>query len=51
MSNILEILGDEGVPAPALRAVTWAMLRYIDAELLNALLLRRDCCSVSAAKV
>ncbi len=25
--------------------------RYIDGELLNALLLRRDCCSVSAAKV
>lgn len=23
---------------------------YLDAELLNALLLRRDCCSVSAAK-
>lgn len=51
MSNILEVLGSEGVPAPALRAVAWAMLRYIDAELLNALLLRRDCCSVSAAKV
>lgn len=50
MSNILEILSGEGVPAPALRAVSWAMLRYIDAELLNALLLRRDCCSVSAAK-
>lgn len=28
-----------------------ALPSYVDAELLNALLLRRDCCSVSAAKV
>jgi myosin-5 len=50
VSNVLESLRAEGVPAPAVRAVAWACLRYIDAELLNALLLRRDCCSVSAAK-
>eukprot|EP00887_Chlorella_sp_A99_P002927 scaffold24.g2927.t1 len=39
-----------GVPPPAVRAVCWACLRYLDGQLLNALLLRRDCCSVSAAK-
>ncbi|KAI7836877.1 hypothetical protein COHA_009277 [Chlorella ohadii] len=50
VSNVLEALRAEGVPAPAVRAVAWACLRFIDAELLNALLLRRDCCSVSAAK-
>jgi hypothetical protein len=51
ISNVLEALRAEGVPAPAVRAVAWACLRFIDGELLNALLLRRDCCSVSAAKV
>ncbi|KAI3425379.1 hypothetical protein D9Q98_009143 [Chlorella vulgaris] len=50
VSNVLDTLRVEGVPAPAVRAVAWACLRYIDGELLNALLLRRDCCSVSAAK-
>lgn len=50
MSTIVEVLKEQGVPAPAVRAVVWATLRYIDGELLNALLLRRDCCSVSAAR-
>jgi len=50
IANVVEALRSAGVPAAAVRAVTWATLRYIDGELLNALLLRRDCCSVSAAK-
>ncbi|KAL4420012.1 hypothetical protein ABPG75_007110 [Micractinium tetrahymenae] len=50
VGNVLEVLRAEGVPAPTVRGVAWACLRYIDGELLNALLLRRDCCSVSAAK-
>jgi len=50
IANVVETLRAAGVPAPAVRAVTFATLRYIDGELLNALLLRRDCCSVSAAK-
>ena len=48
---MLETLRGEGVPAPACRAVVHAALRYVDAELLNALMLRRDCCSISAVKV
>lgn len=51
ISNVLEALRAEGVPAAAVRAVACACLRFVDGELLNALLLRRDCCSVSAAKV
>ena len=50
IANIVEELRKQGVPAAAVRAVVWATLRYIDGELLNNLLLRRDCCSVSAAK-
>jgi myosin-5 len=50
IANVVEVLRTQGVPAAAIRAVVWATLRYIDGELLNALLLRRDCCSVSAAK-
>jgi myosin V len=50
IANMVEVLRAQGVPAAAVRAVVWATLRYIDGELLNALLLRRDCCSVSAAK-
>jgi len=50
IANVVEVLRTQGVPAAAVRAVVWATLRYIDGELLNALLLRRDCCSVSAAK-
>ena len=51
LSNVLETLRGEGVPPPACRAVVHAALRYVDAELLNALMLRRDCCSISAIKV
>ena len=51
LSNVLETLRGEGVPPPACRAVVHAALRYVDAELLNALMLRRDCCSISAVKV
>jgi myosin-5 len=50
VADVVERLRAGGVPAPAVRAVAWATLRYVDGELLNALLLRRDCCSVSAAK-
>lgn len=51
LTNVVETLRGEGVPAPAVRALSLACLRFIDAELLNALLLRRDCCSMSAARV
>jgi hypothetical protein len=50
LSNVLETLRGEGAPPPACRAVVHASLRYVDAELLNALMLRRDCCSISAVK-
>ena len=50
LSNVLEALRGEGAPPPACRAVVHAALRSVDAELLNALMLRRDCCSISAAK-
>ncbi len=50
LSNVLETLRGEGAPPPACRAVVHASLRYIDAELLNALMLRRDACSISAVK-
>ncbi|KAL6770143.1 hypothetical protein ACKKBG_A33770 [Auxenochlorella protothecoides x Auxenochlorella symbiontica] len=51
LTNVVETLRGEGVPPPAVRALAAACLRFVDAELLNALLLRRDCCSVSAARV
>ncbi len=47
---MLETLRGEGAPPPACRAVVHAALRYVDAELLNALMLRRDACSTSAVK-
>lgn len=50
LSNVLETLRGEGCPPSACRAVVHATLRFIDAELLNALMLRRDCCSISAVK-
>ena len=50
LSNVLETLRGEGAPPPACRAVVHAALRYVDAELLNALMLRRDACSTSAVK-
>ena len=50
LSNVVEALRGEGVPPPAVRAVVHAALRTLDAELLNALMLRRDCCSTSAVK-
>lgn len=50
LSNVLETLKGEGGPPPACRAVVCAALHYLDAELLNALMLRRDCCSTSAVK-
>ena len=50
LSNMLETLRGESAPPPACRAVVYAALRYLDAELLNALMLRRDCCSISAIK-
>ena len=50
LSNVLETLRGEGAPPPACRSVVTAALRALDAHLLNALLLRRDCCSTSAVK-
>ena len=47
---MLETLRGEGAPPPACRAVVHASLRYVDAELLNALMLRRDACCISAVK-
>ena len=47
---MLEAMRTEGVPPPACRAVMFGALRYLNAELLNALVLRRDCCSTSAVK-
>ena len=47
---MVECLRGEGAPPPAVRAVVHAALHYVDAELLNALVLRRDCCSISAIK-
>ncbi|KAK9842297.1 hypothetical protein WJX81_005127 [Elliptochloris bilobata] len=51
LSNVLETLRGEGCPPPACRAVVAAALCYVDAELLNALMLRRDTCSISAVKI
>ena len=51
LSNLIESLRGEGTPAAAVRAVVHATLSYINAELFNALLLRRDCCSISSVKV
>ncbi len=51
LSNLIENLRGEGTPASAVRAVVHATLSYINAELFNALLLRRDCCSISSVKV
>lgn len=50
LSNVIEIMRGEGAPPTAVRAVVAGALTYIDAELVNALVLRRDCCSVSAVK-
>lgn len=50
LSNVIEIMRGEGAPPTAVRAVVAGALSYIDAELVNALVLRRDCCSVSAVK-
>lgn len=50
LSNVIEIMRGEGAPPTAVRAVVAAALSYVDAELVNALVLRRDCCSISAVK-
>lgn len=50
LTNLTMTLKDNHLPMPAIRAVVWATLRYIDGELLNGILLRRDYCSVSTAK-
>jgi len=47
---VIEVMRGEGAPPTAVRAVVAGALCYLDAELLNALVLRRDCCSVSAVK-
>lgn len=47
---MIEVMRGEGAPPTAVRAVVAGALCYLDAELLNALVLRRDCCSVSAVK-
>ena len=50
LSNVVETLRQEGAPPPLVKAVVTAALRYVDAELLNALMLRRDCCSTQAVR-
>ena len=52
--NVVETLRGEGAPPPLVKAVVSASLRFVDAELLNALMLRREVCStqgVTALKV
>ena len=41
----------EGSPPTAVRAVVFGALCQLDAELLNQLLVRRDCCTMSAIKI
>lgn len=48
--DIASTLTAASLPPPAVRAVMFAALRYIDGELFNALLMRRELCSVSAAR-
>ena len=50
IANVIETLKSENIPSSAVKAIAWAILHFIDGELLNSLLLRRDYCSVSAAK-
>lgn len=50
IENISLLLQENSTPVPAVRALVWASLRYIDGRLLNELLMRRPCCSVSSAK-
>lgn len=50
MSNLVETLRCEGAPPPLVKALISAALRYVDAELTNALMLRRDCCSTQSIK-
>lgn len=50
ITNVVDALKKEGVPPPAVRAVVYAALRFVDGELFNALLMRRECCSISGAK-
>jgi hypothetical protein len=48
--EVASTLTASSLPTPAVRAVMFAALRYIDGELFNALLMRRELCSVSAAR-
>lgn len=50
-SNLIEVMRGEGSPPSAVRAVVHGALCQLDAELLNQLLVRRDCCSLSAVKI
>ena len=50
LENITLLLLETSTPVPAVRALVWASLRYIDGKFLNKLLLSRQYCSVSGAK-
>ncbi len=50
-SNLVEVMRGEGSPPTAVRAVVFGALCQLDAELLNQLLVRRDCCTMSAIKI
>lgn len=50
LTNLVSALKREGLPAPAVKAITLALLGYIDGQVLNSLMLRRDCCSTSSVK-
>jgi hypothetical protein len=42
---------DAGLPPPAVQAVLLAAMSYLNAELMNDLMTRRQSCSTSALKV
>ena len=48
--HLRDIFQASGMPSILIIEVLTATSEYIDCELLNSLLLRRDCCSISSAK-
>ena len=50
LDTLVFMLLDACMPASTAKAILWATLRYIDGTILNALLMRRELCSVSSAK-
>ena len=50
LDTLVFMLLDACMPSSTAKAILWATLRYIDGTILNALLMRRELCSVSSAK-